>query len=238
MASIGSRSRSQMSQSRFRILLVHNEPRLLEIFELATCSSGGELEAAGNYAAALQRVANERFDVVVISPGLPNFSRQGFARVVRNSRLNSQSAVVLVTGTQGPGSDLPKAGGISMLNRPFHPDDLVPFFKQLTRAFQAERRGRRRMSFRTHVQCIKGLARFSAMSVNLGATGMLLDVHGPLHLNEELELHFNLEPAAPPLGVKGRVVRIANPTRYGVAFQGLSAGLRQRFEQFISQYLA
>ncbi len=226
-----------MTQSRFRILLVHNEPRLLQVFEQATRYSGGELVEAGNYDAALQRVANERFDVVVLSPALPNFSRQGFARVVRNSRLNSRSGVVLVTGTRGPKSDVPEAGGISMITRPVHPDDLVPFIKQLTQAFHADRRGKRRLSFRTNVQCVKGLARFAGMSVNLGTTGMLLDARVPLRLNEELELHFNLEPAAAALAVKGRVARVESPTRVGVAFQALSSQSRQRLQQFLTQYL-
>jgi DNA-binding response OmpR family regulator len=226
-----------MSRPRFRVLLVHDEPRLLEIFGQAARSSGGELATAGSYAAAVQRVASERFDAVVISPGLANFSRQGFARVVRNSRLNSQSGVVLLTGSRGRGSDAPEAGGISMLPRPFHPDDLVPFFKQLTRAFQAERRGQRRLSFRASVKCVKGLERFQAISLNLGITGMLLDVPTPLRLNEELELHFNLELSGPALGTRGRVVRAVSPTRVGVVFQGLLAQDRQRIRLFIDQHL-
>ncbi len=225
-----------MSRPRFRILLVHNEPRLLQIFEQAARSSGGELVAVESYEAAVQRVTNERFDAVVISPALANFSRRGFARVVQNSRLNSQSSVVLLTGSRGRGSDVPGAGRISMLPRPFHPDELVPFFKQITRAFQVERRGQRRLSFRANVHCVKGLARFQATSVNLGTTGMLLDVHTRLGLNEELELHFNLEPSSPALATRGRVARADSPTRVGVVFQGLAAQDRQRIRMFIEQH--
>jgi len=226
-----------MSRPRFRILLVHNEPRLLHIFEEAAQSSGGEGVAAESYEAAVQRVTNERFDAAVISPALDNFSRQGFARTVQNSRLNSHSSVVLLTGSRGRGSDVPEVGRVSMLPRPFHADDLAPFFKQITRAFQVERRGQRRLSFRASVHCVKGLARFQATSVNLGTTGMLLDVRTPLGLNEELELHFNLEPSGPALATRARVTRADSPTRVGVVFQGLRADDRQRIRTFIEQHL-
>jgi len=226
-----------MTRPRFRLLLIHNEPRLLEIFEQAALFAGGELVEAGSYERAVERVSNEHFEAVVISPVLPNFSRQGFARVVRNSRLNSQSSVTLLTGTRGRGRAAPEAGEISMLQRPMHADDLAPFFKHLTRALRAERRGQRRLSFRTNVQCVKGLTRFQATSVNLGTTGMLLDLLAHLRLNEEMELHFNLEPTRPALVLRARVLRMDTPGRVGVIFQGLSSQSRQLISQFIDQHL-
>src|SRR5207247_1676931 len=195
------------------------------------------LVTADSYEAAVQRVTTEGFDAVVSAPALANFSRRGFARVVQNSRLNSQSSVVLLTGSRGRGSDVPGAGRISMLPRPFHPDELVPFFKQITRAFQVERRGQRRLSFRASVHCVKGLARFQATSVNLGTTGMLLDVRTWVRLNEELELHFDLEPSGPAVATRARVTRADSPTRVGVIFQGLRAEDRQRIRTFIEQHL-
>lgn len=70
---------------------------------------------------------------------------------------------------------------------------------------------------------------------NLSARGVLLAEPFRLELGEAVELAFELDPASPPLPVRGTVVRPGAPGEKGIRFDGLSRPDEQRLLRFITE---
>ncbi len=47
---------------------------------------------------AARKICGERFDGIFVDTALPNFSKQGYTRLIRKSRFNTQAPVVLLSG--------------------------------------------------------------------------------------------------------------------------------------------
>ena len=223
---------------QFRLLLVNSEIQTGLVFKQAAPAVGAELIAFESPELAARRIRDERFDGIFVDADIPNFSRQGFTNVVRNSKFNSQTPIILLTGYRGAGTvPAQDSDGVSRVGRPSRPQDLLPFLKELKRKLIAERRKNRRLSFRTEVNCIQGSRRFRAMSVNLSAQGMLLEVAWPLEKGDELEVHFQLASEDPVFRARVRVVRASGPGRVGLTFQNLGNIERLRLREFLEQHL-
>lgn len=222
----------------FRLVLVTEEVETARIFKEAVARVGVDAITIESAELAARRIREEKFDGIFIDPTVPNLSRQGFTRLIRNSKFNSQAPIVLLRSYPREGTVTGKASdGVSVMVRPSSAADLMPFLKELKRKLVAERRRYRRLPFRTNVNCLEGIRRFRATSVNVSATGMLLDVSSALERGDELEVYFSLAAEDPPFRARVRVVRIGGPNRVATAFQNLGSPERQRLRGFLDQHL-
>lgn len=223
---------------RLRILLVSDEAPTARIFNEAVSAEGGELIPAETAESAPRRVRDERFDAIFADTSLPNFSRSGFTRVVRKSKLNSGALIVLLAGLPAPKGGAPGPSvDVSVMAKYALSSELPPLLKSLAKKLMADRRKHRRLSFRAQVNCIQGVRRFRATSVNLGISGLLLESAFPVELGSELQLFFNLVSGEHVLQTRGQVVRMDVGNRVGVAFQNLGGFERGRLRQFLDLHL-
>lgn len=188
--------------------------------------------------AAGWRLREQPFEAVFADTAAPNLSRAGFTRVTRNSKLNSQTPIVFLTGLGGPAAAPEGAPpGVSVMAKVALHVELPLFLRVLKKKLTTERRKGRRLSFRTRVNCLQGAARFRATSADLASAGMLFEAGFPLQLNAEVELSFSLAPGEPAFQARARVVRVDSSGRVGVAFQKISNPDRERLRQFLNLHL-
>ena len=72
-----------------------------------------------------------------------------------------------------------------------------------------------------------------ALALNLSQSGMLMEATGDLRVGAPIEMQFPLGEEPPPVHTRGRVVRVAAPSRYGVEFTDVDADVSTRIRHFI-----
>lgn len=188
--------------------------------------------------AAAHFVRQERFDAVFADPSLPNFSRSTFTRIVRSSKLNSKAPLILLAGLPSPKSAEPSSPvDVSVMPKYAVPSELPPLLKSLARKLISDRRKDRRLSFRSGVNCIEGVRRFRAKSLNLGISGMLLETAFEAEIGTVWQLYFQLVPGDPALHAHARVVRREAGNLVGILFQNMGSFEHERLRQFLDLHL-
>jgi PilZ domain len=223
---------------RLQILLGNEDSKTARLFKQAVSVEGGDLILAQTMEAAAHRVRDERFDAVFADTSLPNFSRSGFTRLVRLSKLNSRAPIILLAGLPPPANAVPGSSpDVSVMPKYALPSELPPLLKGLAKKLMSDRRKHRRLSFRASVNCIDGIRRFRAKSVNLGISGMLLETALPIELETQLQLYFHLASGEPAIHLLARVVRREVGNQAGVSFQNMGHFERDRLRQFLDLHL-
>jgi PilZ domain len=229
---------SMRLQPRLQILLGNKEAKTAQFFKKAVSMEGGELILAESLETTARHVREERFDAVFAETSLPNFSRSGFTRLVRLSRLNSRAPIIFLTGLPIAKNAAPSSSpGVTVMAKYALPSELPPLLEDLARKLRSDRRTHRRLSFRSSVNCIAGIRRFRAKSVNLGISGMLLETAMAIELETELQLYFHLAAGEPNVHAHARVVRRDAGNLVGVSFQNMGSFEHQRLRQYLDLHL-
>ena len=218
--------------------MVDDDTQTTRVFTDAASSIGAELTAIETPEQAARRIRDERFETIFADPSLAQFSRQGFRRLVRTSRFNSQTPIVLLsTARAGTVSAEEAAAGVSTMGKPSRSADLLPYLNELKRKLMTDRRKNRRLPFRISVVSVQGMKRLKATSVNLSATGILLEMSSILQCGDEVELSFPLASQEPIFHGFARVVRLENPSRAVLAFLNLGGSEHARLRRFVEAHL-
>lgn len=223
---------------QLRLLLVSNESQSERVFTEAARSIGAELTAIATLEQAARSIRDERFETIFADSSLARFSRQGFASLVRRSRLNSQTPIVVLSVAR-PGTITGDAlsPGLIMMGKPSKASDLSPYLKDMKSKLMTDRRKNRRLAFRISVNCVQGPRHLKATSANLSSTGILLEMGWVPQCGDELELHFELAPHEPIFHGLARVVRLADPNRAGLAFLNLGGKEHGHLSRFLEAHL-
>jgi len=183
-------------------------------------------------------VREDRFEAIFIDPSLANFSRQGFTRLIRESAFNSQTPIVLLlTPYREKFDKSDESAGVSVMVKPSRPDDLSPYLKEIKQKLIADRRKNRRLAYRTSVNCVYGMQRLKATSVNVSVMGILLELSWGFKYGDNMELHFQLVKDEPIFRGLARVVRLQDPGMVGLTFEKLGPLERERLRRFIDTHL-
>ena len=229
---------STRQRPRLRILLGNEDALMTQIFKEAVSTEGGELIIAETTELAVRRVQDERFDGIFADTSLPNFSQSGFTRTVRKSKLNSRAPVILLAGLPSPKAGVRRAyQDVSVMAKYAVPAELPPLLRNLARQLMTDRRKHRRLSLRTSVNCMEGVRRFRATSINLSISGMLIETAFPMGVGSEMQLSFSLASGEPAMRAQARVARMEVGNRVGVSFQNMGNFERERIRQFLDLHL-
>jgi DNA-binding response OmpR family regulator len=220
-----------------RLLLASKDGETDRVFKEAISSVGAELSVCRTLALATRSIRDEKFDVIFADAQLPGLTRWELRRVVSGSKFNVQAPVVLLTDYDGGRSAAQGSKNFSVLVKPSQASSLVPHLRDLKRRLTAERRKQQRLPYFTALNCVAGLKRFRARSVNLSAEGMLLEETPTSERGDEFDVHFQLDAADPVFRARVRVVRIHGPKRMAVAFQNLGPSERHRLRRFLDRHL-
>jgi DNA-binding response OmpR family regulator len=226
---------STRPKPRLRILLGSADRKTARIFKELVSAEGGDLILGESSELAARLARDERFDTLFADTGLPNFSRSGFTRIVRKSKMNSRAPLVLLAGL--PGAASRSSQDVLVMAKFAVAAELPPLLRELARKLASDRRKHRRLSFRASVNCVEGSRRFRARSVNLGISGMLLESPLVIETGTELQLYFYLAPGETALHSPARVVRLDAGQQIGVSFQNMGNYERGRLRQFLDLHL-
>ena len=219
-------------------MLVNQVPQTARVFREAARSLGAELTVMETPEEGGRSVREDRFEAIFIDPSLANFSRQGFTRLIRESAFNSQTPIVLLlTPYREKFDKSDESAGVSVMVKPSRPDDLSPYLKEIKQKLIADRRKNRRLAYRTSVNCVYGMQRLKATSVNVSVMGILLELSWGFKYGDNMELHFQLAKDEPIFRGLARVVRLEVPGLVGLTFEKLSPMERERLRRFIDAHL-
>ena len=107
-----------------RLLIVDDDPLILELLGIFLTSFGYEFEAAGNGHEALQKIDANEFAIVITDMIMPKMD--GMQLLQRIKEKHANIGVIVVTGHTGTFSytDVIKAGASDFISKPFNSDEL------------------------------------------------------------------------------------------------------------------
>lgn len=86
--------------SRFKIMVVEDDPVILELLRDILTFQGFEVIACGESEAAPAFIARESLDAIFLDQRMPGLSGLELCHAVRKSALNRRTPVVMITGSQ------------------------------------------------------------------------------------------------------------------------------------------
>jgi len=137
-----------------RVLVVEDDPAMRRALSLNLGARGFEVTAVPDGAAALDAVAAESPDIIVLDLGLPDLDGMDIIRAVRGY---SRTPIVVLSGRSGSGDkvDALEAGADDYVTKPFDVNELVARLRAATRRADGNER--------------HGLIRFGSATINLTA---------------------------------------------------------------------
>ena len=121
-----------MSAMRARILIVDDHPTMREAMRLVLADEGFSVDEAADGARALDLVASDRPDLVLLDLNIPGISGADLLEALKASRATSGIPVVVVTAEDEEGRQAAmQAGAEGYLTKPFSPRALVRTVEQV-----------------------------------------------------------------------------------------------------------
>lgn len=219
-----------------KLLVVDDDPKVLTAVKLLVESLGFEVLALTDSREAAERVTRQKFAGALVDAKMPYLDGPALVRHIRNTTTNSSIPIFMLTGhddvqTMREGF---RAGITFFMGKPLDVGRLANILKLMKEAMLREKRSYIRLPVRTVVNCSTGKHQFTATSVNLGESGMLLEPSGGLDVGQEMWLRFSLPEMSLTLNPHAKVVRKERPDRMAVQFLDLSLEDRKTLQDFIA----
>jgi two-component system phosphate regulon response regulator PhoB len=115
------------------VLVVDDDPRVLELLEIAFESHGFKVVKAADGDAAIHRIAAERPDLMVMDVRLPKKSGIEVLEILRRDPTDAQMPVIVISGTSDTDARLRAftSGADDFVAKPFSPKELIARMRRL-----------------------------------------------------------------------------------------------------------
>ncbi len=123
------------------VLLVDDEPDILELLELALRKMGLEVDRAGNVREAMAKLSAQRYDLCLTDMRLPDGDGLQVVRHIAEHNLDVPVAVITAHGNMENAVTAFKAGAFDYLSKPVSLDQLRTLVKSALKLPQAEPSG-------------------------------------------------------------------------------------------------
>lgn len=217
------------------MILLANRSRGTLLFDQALLQRSGRpirLAVKGTEAWRIARETAPR--VVVFSYDLDDLTGPELCRLLRDHERTRRVSLLFVGDRQAPAeADLCRAAGCNeIIWRPLHRHELGEKVARL-----ASVPPRRNLRTITKVELLNGSnGMMLGHSVNLSASGMLLQLEEVLPPSAQLALQFFLQDAQAPIRTTSEVVRAeftGGAPRYGVRFVDMPSSQRTEIDRFV-----
>jgi two-component system response regulator GlrR len=111
-----------------RILIVDDEPAILQTFKLVLESAGYEVTTADSATDAKQKLADQKFDVVITDVRMET-STAGFDVVRAAHQTSPATPVALLTAFPLPTADWKRAGADAFFNKGFNVREMLDWIR-------------------------------------------------------------------------------------------------------------
>jgi len=218
-----------------KILVVDDDPPTCEL--ITEVLSGAEVEASclTDSHAAAGRIQREKFDAVFLDARMPAPDGMELTRMIRKSGVNAKTIVVMITG-EGEQNFLSRAfqvGANFVLFKPIDRRSLLRLLRITQGPIDRERRRFTRVSVRRPVAICLGKERVRAMTVDLSASGMLVQAEQRFSVGATLEFSLDLGMNWKPVQGVARVIRFVGDDFMGLEFQSLPVAQVEILEEFL-----
>jgi len=120
------------------ILVIDDEPDLVELVSYNLRKEGFIVESASNGESALKKIKKDKYDLLILDLMLPGIQGIEICRIVRNDPKNSGLPIIMLTAK---GEEIDRIIGLEMgaddyMTKPFSPRELVARVKAVLRRFK------------------------------------------------------------------------------------------------------
>ena len=207
-----------------KIMVVDDEPLSLKLIRSLAVSSGHTVLTFDDNQEAGQRAEKQRFDATFVGMRMPQLDGLELVRLIRNSELNREATIVMLSATDDIAS-LRKAfgeGADFVLTKPVTAGRLRPMLAAMDSSGWKDKKGAARLPLFTDVTCTWNDRQFPLRSMNISESGMLLQPLVDAEVGQEIGLEFKIAEVRASLNVLARIVRKERNERVGIAFIGLA----------------
>jgi CheY-like chemotaxis protein len=207
-----------------KIMVVDDEPLSQQLIRSLAAPSGHTVLTFEDSQEAGQRAETQRFDVTFVGMRTPQLDGLELARRIRNSPLNLETTIVMLSATDDVGT-LRKAfgeGADFVLAKPVTAGRIRPMLAAMDSPGWKGKRHAARLPLFAEVVCTWDKQQFHLRSKNISESGMLLQPSLDLELGQEVGLEFKIAEVRASLNVLARIVRKEGTERVAVAFIGLA----------------
>jgi CheY-like chemotaxis protein len=207
-----------------KILVVDDEPASLKLVRSLAAPLNHTVLTFDNNKEAGERAEQQRFDVAFVGMRLPQLDGLELARRIRNSQLNRETTIAMLSATEDVES-LRKAfgeGADFVLTKPLTASRLRPMLAAMDSSGWKFKTRAARLPLFTEVTCTWDERQFPLRSLNISESGMLLQPALDIVVGQEVALEFKIAEVNASLNVLARIVRNEGTERAGVQFIGLA----------------
>jgi CheY-like chemotaxis protein len=222
-----------------KILVVDDDPPTCEL--IAEVLNAAEVDAFSftDSSAAATRLRSEKFDAVFLDAHMPRPDGIELTRQIRHSGLNVKTPIIIITGN-GEQQFLTRAfevGANFVLFKPVDRQALLRLLRATQGTIDREKRRFARVSVRCEVFITLGQERVRGMTVDLSATGMLVQGDCRFPVGSRVEFRLNLGTNHTDLRGTARVVRFVGDNFMGIEFQSLPSAESEALHAFLLPHL-
>jgi CheY-like chemotaxis protein len=220
-------------------MAVDDEPVVLQLLKTQLESLGCEVQGFVDSREAADRLEVDKIDGLFTDVRMPYMDGFELAKRARESKLNSQVPIAMLTG-QDDAETMRKGFGVRIsffLGKPFTRERVYNLYLATRGPMLRERRRYLRLPYRTAVRCTWGPHnefRFNSDTLDISEGGILLSPSGGLAVGQELDLSFLLPDYPQPLKARARVVRCAPPRGVGLMFLSLDAREKEALRSYVA----
>jgi two-component system, OmpR family, alkaline phosphatase synthesis response regulator PhoP len=216
-----------------RILLVDHSRGALLIQETILRRRDMSVMTALGGSEGLVKARTERPNLIIFGYDLFDMTAPEFCREIRGDELTRGMSLLLVCDDQEQGEICLSAGCNDIVYRPVKRADLDEKVERLTSIPI-----RRQLRTMTKIEVsLENEGRFIlGRSVNISATGMLLEAERVIPQAAPVKLHFYLPGDPKPVHIQARILRAefsGSMSKYGVAFVDPTEEDRERISRFV-----
>jgi CheY-like chemotaxis protein len=218
-----------------KIMVVDDEPVSLTLVRSLSAGSGHIVFGFQDCQEAGLRAEKQRFDVAFVGMRQPQTDGLELARRIRNSQLNRETAIIMLSKNDDVGS-LRQAfgeGADFVLVKPLTGGRLRPILAAMDSPGWKDRRRAARLPLFTDVFCVYDECQFRLRSANISESGMLLQPSIDCEIGQQVRLEFKIPEGGASLNVSARIVRKEGNERIGVAFGDLAVEDRNAIQLYV-----
>ena len=122
--------------ARAHILLVDDDPLISELVLDMLVMDGYAVDTAPNGVAALDKLENQRYDLIVTDLHMPKLDGSGFYRELIERQLHPSKKIIFLTGTTGGSEEhrFVQESGLPLLLKPFNVVELIELVRNVLNA--------------------------------------------------------------------------------------------------------
>jgi CheY-like chemotaxis protein len=225
----------EMNRLSAQILVVDDHTPSCELIAEILRSAGFEAESLTNSAEACALLGRKKFHAVFLDMRMPPPDGLELARLVRASRINASTVIVMITGEQDR-TLMKRAFEIGVtffLFKPVVRNTLLKLIRVAESSIDRERRRFTRVPLRCAVSIQSNDQQLEGATVDLSSGGMLVQSYMVFPSGTLVKVKLELQTGSPPLQFEARVVRTVGTDHMGVQFDPLDAKQSCRLQELL-----